>query len=87
MPKAPRMPVWSRSAPAHESILLMRSTCHGWTRTRMWKASLPAAVVRYLLQAMRAASSAFDETCSFSMEIRCAQNGKAVTASFLAPRS
>ena len=30
-PKAPRMPVCRRSAPAHESILLMRSTWKGCT--------------------------------------------------------
>lgn len=41
-PKAPRMPVWSLSAPAHVSILLWRSTWKGCTRTRRWKASLPA---------------------------------------------
>ena len=26
LPKAPRMPVWRRSAPAHDNILLMRTT-------------------------------------------------------------
>ena len=31
LPKAPRMPVCSLSAPAHESILLMRSTWNGCT--------------------------------------------------------
>lgn len=66
LPKAPRMPVCSRSAPAHESILLMRSTWKGCTRMRRWKASLPANLTMYLLPAMRAASSASLDTFSFS---------------------
>lgn len=41
LPKAPRIPVWSLSAPAHVSILLWRSTWKGCTRTRRWKASFP----------------------------------------------
>jgi hypothetical protein len=55
-----------RSAPAHESILLMRSTWKGCARTRRWKVSLPAFLIMYLLAAMRAASSASLLTCSFS---------------------
>jgi hypothetical protein len=67
-PRCPlaRAPVCSRSAPAQESILLMRSTWKGCTRTRRWKASLPARVLMYLLAAMRAASSASLPTFSFS---------------------
>jgi hypothetical protein len=66
LPNAPRMPVCRRSAPAHESILLMRSTWKGCTRTRRWKDSLPAFLVMYLLAATRAASSASLDTFSFS---------------------
>jgi hypothetical protein len=47
VPKAPLIPVWSLSAPAHESILLMQSTWNGCTRTRRWNASLPANLVMY----------------------------------------
>jgi len=66
LPKAPRMPCCSRSAPAQESILLMRSTWYGCTRMRRWKVSLPAFFTMYLLAAMRAASSASEPTFSFS---------------------
>ncbi len=66
LPKAPRMPCCRRSAPAQESILLMRSTWKGCTRTRMWKDSLPAFLTMYLLAAIRAASSASEPTFSFS---------------------
>jgi len=66
LPKAPRIPCCSRSAPAQESILLMRSTWKGWTRMRRWNVSLPAFFTMYLLAAMRAASSASDPICSFS---------------------
>ena len=48
LPHAPRMPVCRRSAPAHDSILLMRTTWYGWARTRMWKPSLPAILIKYL---------------------------------------
>ncbi len=66
LPNAPRMPCCSRSAPAHESILLMRRTWYGCTRMRMWKDSLPAFFTMYLLAAIRAASSASEPTFSFS---------------------
>ena len=66
LPNAPRMPVCSLSAPAHESILLMRSTWNGCTRTRRWNVSLPAFFTMYLLAAMRAASSASLLMFSFS---------------------
>src|SRR5450830_2002703 len=55
-PKAPLIPCWSLSAPAQESILLILRTCQGWTLILMWKASLPALVVIYLLEAILAAS-------------------------------
>jgi len=54
LPKAPRMPVCSLSAPAHDNILLMRTTWYGWARTRRWKASLPAVLTRYLYQCLSA---------------------------------
>mmetsp|Transcript_46900 Transcript_46900/g.153559 ORF Transcript_46900/g.153559 Transcript_46900/m.153559 type:complete len:234 (+) Transcript_46900:64-765(+) len=87
LPNAPRMPVCNRSAPAHESILLMRSTCHGCTRIRRWKASLPAFFTMYLLHATRAASSASEESCSFSTDTMCAANGKMSTGYFFLPAS
>lgn len=48
LPKAPRIPVWSLSAPAHDNILLIRMTWYGWARTRRWKPSFPAILTRYL---------------------------------------
>ena len=36
LPNAPRMPVCRRSAPAQESILLMRRQWKGCMRTRRW---------------------------------------------------
>ena len=48
LPQAPRIPVCSLSAPAHDSILLIRTTWYGWARTRRWKPSLPATLTRYL---------------------------------------
>ena len=48
LPQAPRIPVWSLSAPAHDNILLMRTTWYGWARTRRWKPSFPATLTRYL---------------------------------------
>ena len=81
------MPVCRRSAPAHESILLMRSTCHGCTRMRRWNDSLPQFFTMYLLQATRAASSVSEETCSFSIETMCAAKGKSSTPYFFLPAS
>eukprot|EP00982_Pelagococcus_subviridis_P001468 11715-Pelagococcus_subviridis.AAC.3 len=66
LPNAPRMPVCRRSAPAHESILLMRRQWNGCMRTRRWNASLPAFLTMYLFAAMRPASIASEEICSFS---------------------
>ena len=48
LPQAPRIPVCSLSAPAHDNILLMRTTWYGCARTRRWKPSLPATLTRYL---------------------------------------
>ena len=87
LPKAPLMPVWSLSAPAHESILLILRTCQGWTLVLMWKASLPALLVMYLLQAILAASRASDETYSFSPETRWIQQGNSLYAAFFLPMS
>merc|ERR1719481_865670 len=36
LPKAPLIPVWSLSAPAHDNILLILRTWKGWTRILMW---------------------------------------------------
>jgi len=69
-PKAPLIPCWSLSAPAHESILLILITCQGCFLVLMWKPSLPVLLDMYLLQAIRAASRASDVTCSFSPETR-----------------
>ena len=51
-----------RSAPAHESILLMRMTWNGWIRTRIWKPSLPIDFTRCLLAQIRPASSASEDS-------------------------
>lgn len=84
LPKAPRIPCCRRSAPAHESILLMRSTWYGCTRTRRWKVSFPAFLVMYLLAAIRAASRASLPTFSFS-KLRGAETRQAsVTSWFFA---
>ena len=61
------MPDERRSAPAQESILFWRMTWNGCARVRMWYASLPQFLMRYLLHATRAASRALDEICSFSV--------------------
>lgn len=87
LPHAPRMPCCNLSAPAHESILLMRMTWNGWARTRRWNESLPEFLTTYLLAQIRAASSASDEICSYSFETRWTQNGNSSTPAFLRPRS
>lgn len=69
------MPVWSLSAPAQDSILLIRTTWYGWARTRMWNESLPEVLTTYLLAQIRAASRASEESCSFSFETRWQQKG------------
>jgi len=71
LPKAPLIPAWSLSAPAHESILLILSTCHGWTLHLKWKASLETNLIMFLLAAIRAASSASEVIYSFSSETMC----------------
>merc|ERR1711890_146951 len=53
LPHAPRIPVCSLSAPAHESILLIRMTWNGWARTRRWNESLPEFFTTYLLAQIR----------------------------------
>ena len=87
LPKAPLIPVWSLSAPAHESILLIRRTWKGWTLTLKWKASFPANLAMYLLQAIRAASRASLETFSFSQDTKCTQNGNSSTPFLFIPTS
>lgn len=76
-----------RSAPAQLNILLMRRTWKGWTRTRRWKASLPATFVTYLFAQIRAASRASDESCSYSSETRWQQKGNSSTDARLRPKS
>ncbi len=87
LPYAPLMPVCKRSAPAHDNILLIRNTWKGCTRTRKWNASLPAYLVMYLLQAIRAASRASLETFSFSQLTKCTQKGNSSTPFFFIPTS
>lgn len=50
LPQAPRIPVCNLSAPAHDNILLIRTTWYGCARTRRWKLSLPPTLTRYLYQ-------------------------------------
>lgn len=87
LPQAPRIPVCSLSAPAHDNILLMRTTWKGWARTRRWKPSLPECLTRYLLAQIRAASRASELSCSYSLETRWMQRGKSSTLARLRPRS
>jgi len=75
------------SAPAHDNILLIRSTWKGWRRIRMWNWSLPQFFTMYLLAQIRAASKASDDNCSYSSDIMWIHNGKLSTGVFLAPRS
>merc|ERR1712166_536124 len=70
LPKAPLIPYWSLSAPAQDSILLILTTCHGWTLILMWKPSLPTLVCMYLLQAILEASRASEVICSFSKQTK-----------------
>ena len=76
-----------RSAPAHDNILLIRVMWYGCTRTRRWNASFPAVLTTYLLAQIRAASSASDESCSYSSETRWQQKGKSSTDARFRPRS
>merc|ERR1712170_140646 len=70
LPKAPRIPVWSLSAPAHDNILLILTTWNGCGRILMWKVSLPTFLTRYLLAQIRPASRASAESCSYSSETK-----------------
>ena len=87
LPNAPLIPVCRRSAPAHDNILLMRMTWNGWTRMRMWNASLPQNLTRYLLAQIRAASSASDDSCSYSSDTRWTHSGNSSTRALLRPKS
>lgn len=87
LPQAPRIPVCSLSAPAHDNILLIRTTWKGWARTRRWKPSLPVCLTRYLLAQIRAASRASELSCSYSLETRWMQRGKSSTFARFRPRS
>ena len=75
------------SAPAHDNILLIRSTWKGCSRIRIWKASLPAVFTKYLLQQIRPASRASDESCSYSSDTRWIHSGKSSTFAFFLPKS
>jgi hypothetical protein len=65
----------------------MRMTWNGCTRTRRWNESLPDVFVTYLFAQMRAASSASDDSCSYSSDTRWQQNGNSSTFARLRPRS
>lgn len=67
LPKAPRIPVCSLSAPAQDNILLIRTTWYGWARTRRWKPSLPAVLTRYL-ECVSLSLLLRSQTYSFAME-------------------
>lgn len=75
------------SAPAHDNILLMRTMWKGWGRTRMWNASLPQCFTRYLLQQIRPASSASEDSCSYSSETKWTLKENSSTPALLRPRS
>ena len=76
-----------RSAPAQLNILLILMTWNGCTLTRMWKESLPEVLVTYLLAQIRAASSASDDSCSYSSETKWQQKGNSSTEARFLPRS
>ena len=62
-------------------------TWNGCTLTRMWKESLPEVLVTYLLAQIRAASSASEESCSYSSETKWQQKGNSSTEARFLPRS
>ena len=70
------MPVCRRSAPAHERLLLIRSTWKGCGLTWMRKKSLPALAIMNLLAAMRAGSNASLDKCCHSSHTTCIADGK-----------
>mmetsp|Transcript_141443 Transcript_141443/g.271417 ORF Transcript_141443/g.271417 Transcript_141443/m.271417 type:complete len:201 (+) Transcript_141443:56-658(+) len=86
-PNAPRIPVERRSAPAQESVLLMRSTSYGWGLIRMWKKSLPALVTMYLFAEMRADSIDSLVMRCFSSDTMCTAAGKSSHGIFFLPVS
>merc|ERR1719436_603794 len=53
----------------------------------MWNPSLPQFLTRYLLQQMRPASRASEESCSNSSETKWTDRGNSSTPAFLRPRS
>eukprot|EP00178_Gracilaria_changii_P021938 TRINITY_DN64984_c0_g1_i1.p2 TRINITY_DN64984_c0_g1~~TRINITY_DN64984_c0_g1_i1.p2 ORF type:complete len:115 (+),score=2.83 TRINITY_DN64984_c0_g1_i1:162-506(+) len=69
-PKAPLIPVWSLSAPAQESILLILSTWKGCILVLIWKPSFLDILFKTLLAATLPASIASEEICSNSLEIK-----------------
>ena len=75
------------SAPAHDNILLILTMWKGWSLMRMWKASLPAILIRYLLQQIRPASRASLESCSNSLDTIWMHSGKSSTTALLRPKS
>ena len=75
------------SAPAQDNILLILITWKGWSLMRRWKESLPQFFTIYLLQQMRAASSASLDSCSYSSETMWIQSGSSSTRAFFRPKS
>ena len=53
----------------------------------MWNESFPPILDRYLFAQIRPASSASEESCSYSLETRCTHRGNSSTPAFLRPRS
>ena len=53
----------------------------------MWNESLPPILDRYLFAQIRPASSASEESCSYSLETRCTHKGNSSTPAFLRPKS
>ena len=53
----------------------------------MWKESFPPILERYLFAQIRPASSASEESCSYSLETKCTHKGNSSTPAFLRPKS
>ena len=65
-PKAPRMPVCRRSAPAHDSILLMRSTWKGCTLQAGMKSVCQQQGLRVTSSHMHLTSQSSAASCKFA---------------------
>ena len=53
----------------------------------MWKESFPPILERYLFAQIRPASSASEDSCSYSLETKCTHKGNSSTPAFLRPKS